>query len=731
MKQVVQSVKTGKTDLAEVPVPNLRARGILVQTCASLLSAGTERMVVDFANKNLFEKAKARPDLARQVFDKAQTEGILTTLESVRNRLDQPLALGYSSAGVVIKVGGDAGMFKVGDRVACAGGGHAAHAEIASVPRNLAALVPENVELEEACFATMGAIALQGVRQGEIALGHQVAIIGLGLLGQLAIQIVKAAGCRVFGVDLNPSRVSLALEMGADEACTSDSAQAAAKAFTSGHGFDAVLITADTLGNEPVRLAGEIARSRGIVVAVGAVGMDIPRKIYYDKELSFRLSRSYGPGRYDSEYEEKGNDYPYDYVRWTEQRNLEAFLRLLGDGKIAVRPLITHRFALEDAARAYDLITGKTSEPFLGVVLKYPEPRSLDNAITLRSVAVQGTSPRTDRLGVGVLGAGNFATATLLPTLKKLERLELVGIASAGGMSAQHAAQRFGFSYCTTSTDKIFEDNRINLVAILTRHDQHASQVIAALRAGKHVYVEKPLCLTSGELDEIVATYGQRPEGTSLMVGFNRRFAPFVTELKHCLEQVHEPLLLHYRVNAGFIPKEHWTQDATQGGGRLLGEGCHFLDLLVHLAGAKPVRVTAHALPDAGYYSQDNFVVTLEFENGSIGTLTYASNGDKSFGKELLEVFGGGLSARIDNYRTLLIRHNRTKIQRTARLRQNKGYDQEWKAFAAHLRGESPAPIAFADTVCSMEVTLAAKQSLLTGEPVALVRPSTPPEAKR
>lgn len=714
MRQVVQTFKTGETQVAEVPAPGLRARGILIRTCASLVSAGTERMVVNFAEKNLLQKAQARPDLVRQVLDKIQTEGLLTTIESVRNRMDQPLPLGYSSAGVVTAVGADGGSFQLGERVACAGGGFAGHAEVSYIPRNLAVKLPDNVSFEHGCFATVGAIALQGVRQAEVVVGHNVAVIGLGLLGQITMQILKAAGCRVFGIDLNAQRVALATEMGADFACANAFAVANAQAFTAGRGFDAILITADTESNGPVELAGTLARSRAIVVAVGAVGMHIPRKVYYEKELDFRLSRSYGPGRYDLEYEEKGNDYPYDYVRWTEQRNMEAFVQLGADEKIQLEALITHRFPIEHAPRAYQLITGKTGESFLGVVLTYPEQPDRSRRVEVRPpVAVR--VEKTGRVRLGVLGAGNFANATLLPVLKKMENVELGGIASGGGLTARATADRFGFFYCTTDAAEIFADPALNAVAILTRHSFHALQAIAALNAGKHVFVEKPLCLTSDELGSIVTAYYGQTEKRAVMVGFNRRFAPFVMELKEHLQNVKEPLMINYRVNAGFILPGHWVHDLTQGGGRLLGEACHFIDLMIHLAGSEPERVTTRSLPDTGRYVQDNLLITLEFANGSIGNLTYIANGDKGFGKELIEVFGGGLAARIDNYRTLLIRGGGAKVRRVARLRQDKGYYGEWQAFVSHISGDAPEPISFPEIVRSTQATLAAYESLRSG----------------
>lgn len=734
MKQLLQHIRTGRTTTLDVPAPKAGQGEVLVHVAASLISAGTERMVVDFAQKNLLQKARSRPDLVRQTLDKAQRDGILTTLDAVRNRLDQPMALGYSCAGSVIEVGDGVSEFHPGDRVACAGGGYAVHAEVVSVPKNLVVKLPENVDHESAAFTTLGAIALQGVRLAEASLGEVVAVIGLGLVGQLTVQMLKAAGCIVVGMDIQPQRAELARQLGADAvATTADGLFAICRELSEGHGADAVLIAADTKGNQPVEVAGEIARDKGVVVAVGAVGMTIPRKVYYEKELDFRISRSYGPGRYDPEYEEKGHDYPYAYVRWTEQRNMQAFVQLLACGKVDVQPLITHRFPIDDAPKAYELITGQAGEPFLGVLLTYPDTPDLSSKVLLsRSSSIPGPAlqqSRVQQVKLGVLGAGNFANATLLPALRGMKNLELVGIASARGVSARSSGDRFGFAYCTTDVDEIVQDPDINLVAILTRHHLHARQVIAALESGKHVYVEKPLCLTEKELEAIVAAYeaaleraaSQGSGPPTLMVGLNRRFAPFVIELKQHLQRVREPLMLHCRVNAGFIPPDHWTQDSAQGGGRLLGEACHFIDLLIHLAGSVPQRVTARVLPDSGRYSRDNLLITIEFANGSLGALTYVANGDKGFNKECLEVFGGGLSARLEDYRTLLICQGGRRVKRVARLRQDKGHRPEWETLVAYLMDQGPEPMSFAEIVRSTEVTLAAQQSLDRGEPVNLV----------
>jgi predicted dehydrogenase/threonine dehydrogenase-like Zn-dependent dehydrogenase len=726
MKQIIQSFKTGDLTISDVPAPAVQFQGILVLTSASLVSAGTERMLVDFAEKNLLQKARSRPDLVRQTVDKARREGILTTLEAVQNRLDKPVPLGYSCAGSVIEVGAGISEFKVGDRVACAGVGYANHAEVVAVPKNLAVKLPANVDFESASFTTVGAIALQGIRLAEVKLGEVVAVIGLGLLGQLTTQMLKAAGCIVVGLDIRPERAELALRLGADAvATTQDDLAGICQQLSAGHGADAVLITAHTKSNQPIELAGNIARDKAIVVAVGAVGMDIPRTVYFQKELDFRISRSYGPGRYDQEYEEKGHDYPYAYVRWTEQRNMQAFVAMLADGKVKVAPLITHRFPIVNAPAAYELITGRTGDSFLGVVLTYPEAPDCSRKVVLSShSATSATTAAEDnkltaplkKVRLGMIGAGSFATATLLPAIKAAHDVELIGIVSGSGLSASSAAKRYGFTYCTTDENEVLNDPAVNTVAILTRHNLHARQVVAALKARKNVFVEKPLCLSDGELQEILSAYRAVPTSAApqlpmLAVGFNRRFAPFLVELKQHLQRVQEPMMLHYRVNAGLIAPEHWTQDQAQGG-RLLGEACHFIDALIYLTGSTPQTITARALPDGALYSRDNLLITLEFANGSIGTVNYLANGNKRSGKEFLEVFGGGVSAQLDDYRKLAIYDGKRSVKRVARLRQDKGHRNEWQAITAYLTGKGPEPMTFAEMVLSTEATLAAQLSL-------------------
>lgn len=720
MKQLIQSVSSGELAVLDVPAPQVSSGGILVRTRASLVSAGTERSMASFAQASLLQKARSRPDLVRQTIDKAKRDGVLDTIDAVRNRLDQAMTLGYSAAGEVIAVGRDVADFRVGDRVACAGAGHAVHAQIVSVPRNLAVKLPDSVPFEQAAFATLGAIGMHGVRLASVQLGDVVAVIGLGLLGQMIVQMLKAAGCVVFGTDPNPSRAELALRFGADWAGT-DTTELAARiaAASAGNGADSVLISADTKSDQPVELAGEIARGRATVISVGAVGTQIPRKTYFEKELDFRISRSYGPGRYDNDYEQKGRDYPYQYVRWTENRNMRAFVDLIAAGSVDVNPLITHRFDIEQGEKAYDVIMGRTSEPFMGVVLEYATDPNLASRISLSlrervgEAGVRGHA--NENVTIGVIGAGLFANAVLLPALAKTEGITLAGIASGGGVSARTSAKKFGFAYCASSSEEILNDPRVNTVAILTRHDLHARQVETALRAGKHVFVEKPLCLTDDELVSIVATRNESAQPPMVMVGYNRRFAPMVVALRDALRVVSEPLMLTCRVNAGFIPPEHWLHDPAAGGGRLRGEGCHFIDLLIHLAGDRVERVTTKPLPDSGRYRQDNFQVTLEFANGTLGSVVYVANGAKSFGKESIEAFGGGLAARLDDYRSLTIEHGTKSQKLTSRLRQDKGHRAEWQAIVNHLTKSAPAPIAFDELVHSTRATLAAYESLQSG----------------
>ena len=795
MKTLIQNYGTGELKIAEVSHPSARPEGILVKTHASLVSAGTERQMVDLAQKSLVGKAIERPDLVGRVIEKIKKDGLLSTVEAVRSRLDNPVPLGYSSAGTVVEVGAGVEDFRVWDRVACAGAGYASQAEVLFVPKNLAVRLPGEVDFESAAFTTLGAIALHGLRLADVHLGETVAVIGLGLVGLITAQLAKASGCRVVGMDPNPERCRLAEKLGCDAAVT-DNSQFAIRTsqLTGGYGADAVIITASTKSNDPVALAGEVTRDRATVVAVGLVGMDIPRKVYYEKELTFRVSRSYGPGRYDKNYEEKGRDYPIGYVRWTEQRNMEAFVHLLAEDKIDVKSLITHRFPIEEAAKAYDLITNKTKEPYLGILLTYPGnsrgQQSVVNCQSIgtnlgpptensnsspsapRSVPSEGRrTPNTERLTpvrVGLLGAGEFAKGTLLPAMKKVKGIEFVGVCAASGISANHAAKKFGFHYAATDENEIINNPDVNTVVIATRHHLHARQVIAALKAGKHVFVEKPLCINEQELNDIVKTYSEingwnkelaggefssldcqpltsnlqpssdicvppssivhRPSQI-LMVGYNRRFAPMARKMKYFLADVHEPLVMHYRINAGYIPPNHWVHDPEQGGGRIVGEVCHFVDFLTYLAGSLPKMVSAKILSNNNRYENDNLTATIEFGNGSIGAITYVANGDRSFPKERIEVFGGGTAAVLDNFRALeMLRNGRSQVIRS-RFHQDKGHCGEWEHIIKTINGNNSLPIPFREMFSVTLTSFRLNNSLHSSSPIAMPVPSDTAES--
>ncbi len=678
-------------------------------------------MVVSFAEKNLLGKARSRPDLVKQVIEKARREGFLSTLEAAFNRLDQPMSLGYSSCGRIIELGDGVQGLQPGMRVACAGGGYAVHAEYAVVPKNLLVPLPDHITDEQAAFTTLGAIALHGFRLAQVQIGARVAVIGLGLLGLLAGAIARAAGCQVLGIDLDPGRVSLGEKMGLHQNVLRPEAESAALSFSRGLGLDAVLICADTTNNDPVQLAGNIARDRARVIAVGAVGQNLPRKVYYEKELTFLNSRSYGPGRYDPAYEEGGQDYPPGYVRWTEGRNLEAVVNLLSSGALVVNPLISHRFPIERAPDAYELILGKSEEPFLGVLLTYPQDSTLeeDNPQPVKAdnrpsweTPDAGEISSVDEVRLGMVGAGNFATAVMLPAIRNLSGVRLVSISSASGASAAFAASKFGFSRTADSFESQLADHEINTVAILTRHHLHTPQILQALAARKHVFCEKPLAIHPEELDAIEEFFASTPNHPHLTVGFNRRFAPLVRQLGQFFAARNEPLVMVYRINAGALPLTHWLHDPATGGGRILGEACHFIDLLSYLAGAPPRQVQAWGLADNGRYREDNVTLNFRFPDGSLGSVAYLANGDRAFGKERLEVFCAGQVAVLDDFHSLeTVSHGKRRLVRS-RLSQDKGFRGIWEAFVNTLtKGEAP-PIPYEHLFGVTRATFAAVNAL-------------------
>jgi predicted dehydrogenase/threonine dehydrogenase-like Zn-dependent dehydrogenase len=723
MKAVLQNFRSGQLSVSEIPPPLLKPGGVLFQNAASLVSAGTEKAVIELAKMNPLDKAKARPDLVKKVLSKAGQEGWLGTARMVMNLVNNPLPLGYSCAGIVKAVGEGVSDIHAGDRIACAGLGHANHAESVFVPRNLAAPIPKGVEFEEAAFVTVGAIAMQGVRQANPTIGESVVVIGLGLVGQLAAQICQAAGCNVFGIDLDPAKVKLALTNGVKGTSSPSKEEIieAVRTFTSGRGADAIIITAATPSNEPIELAAELARDRGRVVVVGDVGFNIPRRPYYEKELDIRLSRSYGPGRYDSSYEEKGNDYPIGYVRWTENRNMEAFLDLVAQKKVNITPLVTHRFPIESAHKAYDLLGGKAREPYIGILLQYDLDRAQPARVDLKTSA---RPVRQDTISFGVIGAGQFAQAILLPHLNKMSHAKMSAVVTGTGVTAKTIAEKYGCRFCASDHREILQDEKTQAVIIATRHDLHALMVVEALSAGKHVFVEKPLAITPQELSQIADTTKELRRKKSglpvLMVGYNRRFSPLARRLKQAFSD--QPITMSYRVNAGSVPADHWTQDPKEGGGRIVGEACHFVDLMQYLTGSEPVEVFAWAAGGgaAGAADPDNVTTQIRFANGSVGTIFYVADGDKSFPKERIEVFGGGKVGVIDNWRSVEIHDRGHRVQRKAIMSAEKGHAEELAAFVEGVRaGHFPIPLE--SLFLTTQTTFAIQQAHRTGRPVTVV----------
>lgn len=693
MRQVIQSLQSGATTIVDVPAPAPVAKHVLVRTHASLVSAGTEKMLVDFGRASLVQKVRSQPERVRQVVDKALTDGILPTLEAVRSKLDQPIPMGYSNAGVVVAVGPGVEGLSIGDRVVSNGG----HAELVRVPQNLCARVPDGVDDEDAAFAVLGAIALQGIRLARPTLGESFVVTGLGLIGLLAVQLLRANGCRVLGVDFDRTKLDLARRFGAEvvDLARGEGPVAAAMAFSRGRGVDGVLITASTSSSEPVHQAALMSRKRGRIILVGVTGLELSRADFYEKELSFQVSCSYGPGRYDARYEQEGQDYPIGFVRWTEQRNFEAVLDMLAAGALDVKPLITHRFDFAEAERAYALLAdGKSS---IGIVLEYDRETQTE-ALVRRSIEIAPSRSATGAAGravVGVIGAGNYAGRVLIPALAGTGAT-LQTVAVSGGISGVHHGRKLGFAQATTDVSALLNDPQLNAVVIATRHDTHARLVCDALRAGKHVFVEKPLALTLDELDEIEATYGASDgQPPLLMIGFNRRFAPHVIRMRQLLSGVHEPKSLVVTVNSGEIPADHWTQDVRVGGGRIVGEGCHFVDLIRYLVGAPITGFQVATIGGELPVHDDKATFTLRFADGSFGSVHYLANGHKSFPKERVEVFTAGRVLQLDNFR-ILRGYGWPGFGRMRLFRQDKGNTACVGAFveAVARGGAPPVPLA-------------------------------------
>lgn len=682
MRQVLQSLRDGSTEVAEVPSPGSRRGHLLIRTERTLVSVGTERMLVDFGKAGWIQKAQQQPDKVRMVWDKMKTDGIQPTIEAVFGKLDQPLPLGYCNVGTVIDVGAGVQGFKVGDRVASNG----KHADVVSVPVNLCARVPEGVSDEEAAFTVLSAIALQGIRLVQPTLGEAVVVTGMGLIGIVTAQLLRAHGCRVLGIDFDPKKLALARQFGAEtvDLSAGEDPVAAAERFSRGRGVDAVIVTAATRSNEPMHQAALMCRKRGRIVLVGVTGLELSRDDFFKKEITFQVSCSYGPGRYDPNYEDKGQDYPFGFVRWTEQRNLEAVLDMMSDGRLDVKPLVSHRYPIDEALAAYEVVGG--SEPSLGIVLSYPQGTDRQPALQ-RTVELRSSSGAAGQGAVSFLGAGNYATAVLIKAFREAGAT-LRTVASSGGVTGLHAGRKFGFERTTTDSASLFADPGTDAVVITTRHDSHAGFILQAIEAGKHVFVEKPLCLTMDEADRIEAALASAPRPITLMVGFNRRFAPQVQRMHALLRGASGPKSFVMTVNAGAIPADHWTQDAEQGGGRIVGEGCHFIDLLRFLAGAPIESFSRETMASP---TADTTSFTMRFVDGSLGTVHYFANGCKAFPKERLEVFAQGGVLQLDNFRKL--RGFGWKGFKSMNLwRQDKGQQACAAAFLAAVRGGA-API--------------------------------------
>ena len=710
MKQVIQNFKTGELYVDDVPLPSLSEGMVLVENHFSLISAGTERGTVKVAQANLINKARQRPDLVAQVIQNIKKEGLKATIAKVKSKLDSLKALGYSTAGTVISSMDTNGVFKPGDRVACAGVDYASHAEIVAVPQNLVVKVPDEVRFEDAAYTTLGAIAMQGIRQAETVIGEKVCVIGLGLLGQITCQLLQANGCAVFGLDLSESFVGIANKYSADKAMLRNdpNLRAACDNFTNGHGFDTVIITAATQSNDPIELAGDLCRKKGKVVVVGVVPMDIPRDPnYYRKEIDIKMSCSYGPGRYDVNYEENGQDYPYAYVRWTEQRNMETFLDLLAREYINLKPLTTHVIDIADAEKAYDIILGKVKEPHIGILLRYSE-----NETKARSVVTLAGKPLS-QVNAAFIGAGSFAQSYLIPNVKA-SGASLDGVVTSRGITAKNVANKFGFNFCSSSVNDVLGKQEVNTIFIATPHNSHAELTIQSLQAGKAVFVEKPLAINTDQLQEVIET--KKKHNHPLMVGFNRRFAPVSIQVKKEFTSAGEPIVMNMRINAGMIPKDNWLQQKDVGAGRIIGEMCHFIDLMQFFTGSEPVRVFAECISTSNdkITPADNISIVVKFKDGSVGNLTYLANGDKGMPKELIEVFGGSRIGVINDFRDGLI----YKSGKTVKLKSSgKGHKEEVDAFIGALKAGQESPISFRSICLTTLTTFKIHDSLHTGLP--------------
>jgi predicted dehydrogenase/threonine dehydrogenase-like Zn-dependent dehydrogenase len=718
MLQVFLNPKTGKTSVAEIVSPSLKSGGVLVKNRFSAISPGTERGIIELSKKSMLQKAKERPDYVQKFFALAKTKGIFSAWESAKAKLGANIALGYSSSGEVFEVASDCEEFQVGDRVACAGQDYASHAEAVFVPKNLCAKIPQNVSYEEASFSTLGAIALQGIRQANLTPGEKVAVVGLGLIGQLAAKMLKAYGHPVIGFDLDKSKIDFAKKNGLDLgiAIGKGNFSNALARFTENKGIDAVLVYASSKDNSPLKLAVEIARDKGKIVQVGNVEAEIPWRDFYKKELSFHSSRSYGPGRYDRNYEENGNDYPFAYVRWTEKRNMEEFLRLLSEKKISVEGLISGVFEIRQANKAYEKAL-KSKESVFGLLLSYGEKKKIENTIALKEEL--SSFPAEQEINIGIIGLGSFALSTILPNLKiaKDEKTKIIGIADSTGKKASDIGKKWNAEYATSDYRKIIEDKRINLVICATRHGSHAKIAKEVLAANKNLYIEKPLALNAEDLKEIL-DIASKSRGR-LMVGFNRRFSPHIQKAREIFRNSATPLMMLYRVNYPFFEKNHWSYDLKEGG-RIIGEDCHFVDTLNFIAGSPLKRVYGATVPTGGAINhEENASLTIEYKNGSIGTIFYSALGNFKMPKEYIEIYGDGKIMVIDDFKKarLALSHCEKNF---SLWKQNKGYESLIGSFLTAIRSGCPSPMTLREISEAHRGIFAAYDSAKAKEPKEL-----------
>jgi predicted dehydrogenase len=747
MKQIIQNYRSGELELAEVPIPLCSSNKILVKNCASLISIGTERSIIELAQKSLLGKAKARPDLVKRFMDKAKKEGFVKTFKEALGMLDNPTSLGYSSAGVVVEVGSNVHKFSPSDRVACIGAGYASHAEFIAVPEMLCAKIPEGrvsganqitkdgsldnyLSFEEASFGMLGIIALHSIRCAKLSFGESVAVIGLGLLGLLTVQILRAYGCRVIGIDIDPAKMELAKRLGADHLFSSekDFTNGVEKA-TDGHGADAVIITAATKSDLPVNTAVDVARYGGRIVLVGVADIHPQRNDMWHKEVEIIVSKAGGPGTFDPFYENKGIDYPIGYVRWTENRNLEEFLRLIAEGRVDVRSLISHRFKIEDAEKVYKNMLDNAGGPYIGVILEYPHEDTDSSLFGKRAKALKPAtydpSLVTSKVSLGLIGAGLFGKVLLLPALKEISDIRLHTLSTSSSANTYHTGKKYGFENCTTDYKAVIENKEINTVMILTPHSLHARMVIESLKTGKHVFVEKPLCIDEQELKAIMdvcsSNHGfyQLP---FLMVGYNRRFSPHAVRTVESLEKRQDPLVINYRVNAGFVPPDHWVHSEGEGGSRVIGEICHFVDMMQFLTRSNPVRAYAERISGNNRTSlnSDNLTITLKFEDGSVGNILYSASGDRAYSREQIEIFFEGSTIVLTDYKETLF-HVRGNKKRYKTFNQEMGYKEELQHFFNVITGKLKPAITPQEIFTSTLTVFKINESLEKVTPVEIM----------